>query len=450
MASDIRALIDYYEKEKGLNHDDIVGALGSAFVAAYCRMLPGSERIRELHCEIDSKKGDVKVWANLEVSEDGEKFDPYNQVPLSKAVKIYPEAKLFDVLKFDVTPQKFGRVAIQSAKQTMRQYLRGVERELVFEEFKDRVGEVVSGSVRLFEGKDVIIDLGRFEGRMPMNERVFAEDYSVGDRIRVYIKDVQNLERGVDIILSRRSVSFVRCLFEAEVTELSDGTVEIKNIVRDPGYRTKIAVDSADSKVDPVGACVGLRGMRVKNIVREINNEKVDIIHFNDDITEFVAEALKPAKIIDCELDKENNVIYVSLGEEDLSKAIGKRGQNARLTSELIGWDLQIREDETEKEKFEERIAGVASDLSEILGLDKEQGDKLLRAGGISLDLVSQMSADYIAQVLDIDLAEGERVLQVAQKSESASLIPEQAKEQAKEQVKKEEKAGKEETENVS
>ena len=411
MATDIKALIEYYENEKGLDYDQVLEALQNAFVAAYCKVSPGFEKTRELSCRVNPQKGEVKIFANLEVSENGEKYDSYNQVPLSKAVKVYPEAKIFEILKFDVTPKRFGRIAIHNARYSMRQYLREVEKKVVYDEFKDRVGEIISVVVRVFEGKDVILDLGRFEGRMPMSERVFGEDYSQGDRIRVYVKEVKNMDRGVDIILSRKDVEFIHRLFEMEVTELSDGTVEIKKIVRDPGYRTKISVSSSDPKVDPVGSCVGLRGMRVKNIVREINNEKIDIIEYHEDIRDLVTEALKPANPTQIKLDEENHIVYISLNQEDLSKAIGKRGQNARLTSELVGWDVQIREDETGREKFEQKLAGAASNLSDLLGLDEEQGDKLLRAGGINLELIQQMPADYIAQVLEADLSKAKGVL---------------------------------------
>ena len=197
----------------------------------------------------------------------------------------------------EVTPKGFGRIAAQTAKQAMMQRLRQAEKEMIYEEFKDRAGDIVSGTVRRFEKSDVLIDLGKFEGVMPSRERVSTEDYNVGDRLRAYVVAVENGARGPEIILSRSHPNFVRRLFEFEVSEIADRTVEIRGIAREAGYRTKVAVWSSDDKVDPVGACVGLRGARVKNIVRELNNEKVDIIRWSDDLTEFVTDALKPAEI---------------------------------------------------------------------------------------------------------------------------------------------------------
>ena len=255
--------------------------------------------------------------------------------------------------------------------------------------------------MRRFEKNDVMIDLGKFEARMPSRERVTTEDYNVGDRIRAYVVSVDNEFRGPEIILSRSHPNFVRRLFEAEVSEISDHTVEIRGIAREAGYRTKVAVFSHDEKVDPVGACVGLRGARVKNIVRELNNEKVDIIRWSDEPEAFVTDALKPALIRSITLDEENKVINVTVDEEDLSKAIGRRGQNARLTSKLVNWDVQVRKDESQHEQFEARVTDAATGLADELGVDPQVADKLYRAGGVSADMVMQMPADYIAQSIE-------------------------------------------------
>ena len=265
-----------------------------------------------------------------------------------------------------------------------------------------------------------MVDLGKFEARMPSKERVGTEDYNIGDRIRCYVVSVDNEGRGPEIILSRSHPNFVRRLFESEVAEISDRTVELRAVAREAGYRTKVAVFTHDEKVDPVGACVGMRGARVKNIVRELNNERVDIIHWNEDITEFVTEALKPAIVRSLALDEENKVVNVTVDEEDLSKAIGRRGQNARLTSKLTGWDVQVRKDESQHEQFEARVGDAASHLAETLGLSPVMADKLFRAGGVTLDMVTQMPAEYIAGALEVDAEEAERIL-AASKGDAAA-----------------------------
>ncbi len=402
MTNDIVALIEYYEKEKGIDREKVVAALEFAFISAYRKMVPGAEAIETLRADVNLRKGETRIFAALTIVPDGECKDQFNQVPLSTALKKNPEAQIGDLQEFNVTPKDFGRIAVQTAKQTMMQRLRQAEKEMIYEEFKDRAGDVVSGTVRRFERNDVMIDLGKFEGIMPNRERVQGEDYNIGDRIRAYVLAVENEGRGPEIILSRSHPNFVRRLFEAEVNEISDHTVEIRAIAREAGFRTKVAVWSTDPKVDPVGACVGMRGARVKNIVRELNNEKVDIIRWSEDPKEFVREALKPAELRTIVTDEENRVIYVTVDDEDLSKAIGRKGQNARLSSRIMGWDVQVRRDESKEEQFKEKIGGAAHTLGEQLGISDELANKLTLAGGFNPELVIDMPADYIAAALEI------------------------------------------------
>jgi N utilization substance protein A len=420
MTTDIVALIEFYEKEKAIDRERVVEALEYAFCSAYRKMVPGADAIETLRADINEKKGDTRIFASLEAVADDDYIDKFNEVPVSVARKKVPTAEIGDKVDFDVTPKNFGRIAVQTAKQTMMQRLRQAEKEKIYDEFKDRAGDIVSGSVRRFEKSDVMVDLGKFEARMPSKERVGTEEYNVGDRIRCYVVSVDNEGRGPEIILSRSHPNFVRRLFESEVAEISDRTVELRAVAREAGYRTKVAVYTHDDKVDPVGACVGLRGARVKNIVRELNNERVDIIRWNDDITEFVAEALKPAIVRSISLDEENKIANITVDEEDLSKAIGRRGQNARLTSKLTGWDVQVRKDESQHEQFEARVGDAASHLADALGLEPLLADKLFRAGGVTVDMVTQMPASYIASALEVDLEEAERIL-AASKGEDAS-----------------------------
>ncbi len=411
MTNDIVALIEYYEKEKGIERSKIVAALEFSFVSAYRKMVPGAEAIETLRADVDTKKGVIKIYASLEVVEDGESHDKFNEVPLSVGQKKYPAIEVGGVLEFNVTPKDFGRIAVQTAKQTMMQRLRQAEKEMIYEEFKDRAGDIVSGTVRRFERNDVMIDLGKFEGIMPNKERVQGEDYNIGDRIRCYVLAVENEGRGPEIILSRSHPNFVRRLFEAEVNEISDHTVEIRSIAREAGFRTKVAVWSNDPKVDPVGACVGMRGARVKNIVRELNNEKVDIIRWSEDPAELVREALKPAELMSISVDREGRVVHVTVTEEDLSKAIGRKGQNARLSSRLMGWDIQVRRDESKEEQFKEKIGGVAHTLGAQLGISDDLAERLTLFGGVSADMIKDMPVDFLTGSLGITEEEAQSIL---------------------------------------
>lgn len=411
MTNDIVALIEYLEKEKGIDRDKVIASLEFAFISAYRKMVPGADAIHTLRADINTRKGETRIFASLNVVEDGTQTDKFNQVPLSMALKKKPEAVVGDMVEFNVTPKDFGRIAVQTAKQTMMQRLRQAEKEMIYEEFKDRAGDVVSGTVRRFDRNDVLVDLGKFEGVMPIRERVQGEDYNIGDRIRAYVLAVENEGRGPEIILSRSHPNFVRRLFEAEVNEISDHTVEIRAIAREAGFRTKIAVWSKDAKVDAVGACVGMRGTRVKNIVRELNNEKVDIIRWSEDPKDFVREALKPAELITITVDETSKVINVTVSEEDLSKAIGRKGQNARLSSRLMGWDIQVRKDESKANQFKEKIGGAAHTLGEQLGITDELAEKLTLAGGIAPEYIIGMSAEDIAEIGGISIEEAEPIL---------------------------------------
>ena len=285
------------------------------------------------------------------------------------------------------------------------QRIRQAEKEMIYDEFKDRAGEIVSGTVRRFERSDVIVDLGKFEAIMPSRERVQTEDYNVGDRIRAYVVAVENGPRGPEIILSRSHPNFVRRLFETEVSEIADRTVEIKGIAREAGYRTKIAVWSPNEKVDPVGACVGMRGSRVKNIVRELNNEKVDIIRWTADVKEFVLEALKPAKVKSVTIQDGKKAVQIKVDEDQLSLAIGKRGQNARLTSRLTGWDINIEKDESAKEAFEHNVTRGVQSLASTLQVSEDLARQLINAGMNSPEVIATgAQAQDIADVLSIDL----------------------------------------------
>ena len=418
MTNDIKALIDYYEREKGLSREKILLALESAFLSAY-------RSINYLRAEINVDKGKVRIFADLEVVPDEEYSDKFNQIPLSLAVKLDKNAVLHDLLPTNITPKGFGRIAVQTARQTMLQKLLDAEKEMLYDEFKDRAGDLVTGTIRRFEKGDIFVDLGKFEGVMTSRERVPNEDYSVGDRMRFYVVEVRTEARGPEVILSRSHPNLVRRLFESEVVEIGDQTVEIHGIAREAGYRTKVAVISHDDKVDPVGACVGMRGARVKNIVRELNNEKVDILEWTEDPVTFVREALSPVEPREITVDEEARKIFVIVQDDkDLSKAIGRRGQNARLTSRLMGWDVQVRVfDVQEAEKRQSQAAAeevmrqcqaAAKTLSEQLEIPEETAMGLVTMGGTDLVALTGFEASDIAESMGIPAEEAAQILDKA------------------------------------
>ncbi len=410
MTNELLALFEYYEKEKGIDRMTMVEALEGALLSASRKSIGPA---RDLKIHIDPQKGKIKVTSTLVVVDRVMK--PYDELDIFTARRIRPGIDVGEELEVEVTPKNFGRIAAQTAKQAMMQRLRQAEKELIYDEFKDRAGDIVSGTVRRFERSDVMVDLGKFEGVMPSRERVSTEEYNIGDRIRAYVVAVENGPRGPEIILSRSHPNFVRRLFESEVSEIADHTVEIRALARESGYRTKVAVYSADEKVDPVGACVGLRGARVKNIVRELNNEKVDIIRWSENTREFVEDALKPAKIRSIELDQENHRVRVTVDEEELSKAIGRRGQNARLTSRLVGWDVQVEKDESAHEAFEARVADAAHGLAEQARVTEEIAMALVRGGINSIEmLANDVDAIDVAEILDVPEEEGAEILRKA------------------------------------
>jgi len=415
MNAEFIAMLDYLERERGIKRDILLEAVSNALLSASKKSVGAA---RDLRIDIDPKSGDIRALANLVVVENVQ--NAQDEIALTKALKIKPDAKIGDTVEMEVTPRNFGRIAAQTAKQAMMQRIRQVEKEMIYEEFKDRAGEIVSGTVRRFDRSDVILDLGKFEAIMPQRERVVVEDYNVGDRLRAYVVAVENGIRGPEIIVSRSHPNFVRRLFELEVSEIADGTVEIRGIAREAGYRTKIAVWSANEKVDPVGACVGMRGSRVKNIVRELNNEKVDIIRWSSDPKEFVLEALKPAKVKNLVFDTEKKSAQISVDEDQLSLAIGKKGQNARLTSRLTGWEINIDKDTSATTAVEQKVAQAAQTLAATLPITKEEALTLVKSGFTNLEGLRAADVQDFVDILAIDEVKAREIHEAIHRQDGA------------------------------
>jgi transcription termination/antitermination protein NusA len=397
MNADFLAVLEFWEREKGISRDVLVGAVQDALLSAAKKAVGPA---RELRVAIDQKNGDIRAYAKLIVSE--KVISKHDQLSVFDAHRLKADAQVGDELEVEVTPVGFGRIAAQYAKQALMMHIRRAEKALIFTEFKDRVGDIISGTVRRFDRSDVIVDLGKYEALLPNRERVPTEEYQVGERIRCYVKAVEQGPHGPEIILSRADPRFVLKLFQLEVSEINDGTIEIKGVAREPGFRTKLAVWTRDDKVDPVGACVGLRGQRVKNIVRELNNEKVDIIRWDTNIRHFITNALAPAKLKAFEIDEANKRVRITVNDDQLSLAIGKRGQNARLTSKLTGWQVDIEAEVVVTKGFEEKVAEAVALLAAIPGISREQADILVHHGLTRLEDLLQADLSDLAGIAEL------------------------------------------------
>ena len=337
------------EKEKGIAVDILLEAIEAALLSAYKRNF-GSLQNARVH--IDRDTGDFKVYTQRTVNEQVE--DPRLEITLEEAQKINPNYEIGDIVETEVTPRNFGRIAAQTAKQVVVQRIREAERNIIFEEFANREGDIVTGVVQRIEQKNVFIELGKTEAILAPTEQIPGEEYRHGERIKTYIIEVRKTTKGPQILVSRTHPGLLKRLFELEVPELHDGVVELKGIAREAGARSKIAVYSRDENVDPVGACVGPKGMRVQNIVNEINGEKIDIIKWNPDPSKFVASSLSPAKVVAVEIWEEEKVARVIVPDYQLSLAIGKEGQNARLAAKLTGWKIDIKSESQMQEIYPE------------------------------------------------------------------------------------------------
>lgn len=397
MSSEILSVLEYMEKEKGIGRADMIAAIVNAIKTA---ALKGVNSGQELKIEINPKNGQLKAWSLLKVVDSVS--NPKLEVHVEKAQAIKPGALIGEIVEKELDPSTLGRIAAQTARQAVMQRLRQFEKDRIYDDFKDMVGNIVTGTVRRKERNDIYIDLGKAEAVLTGKEQVPGEEYQPGDRIRCLLLAIESTPRGPELILSRGSPKFVRRLFEVEVTEIADGTVKIEAFAREPGYRTKIAVTTTDPKVDPVGACVGARGARVKTIVRELNGEKIDIINYFADPKQMVVEALKPAIPREILIDEKNHRILLKVDSENLAIAIGRKGQNARLTSRLIGWRLDI--EEYKATTSDPRETAIQT-LVKALEIDRGIAERLV---GIGMNSVSVLETVEAADLTEAGFTEDE------------------------------------------
>ncbi len=341
--------LEELESEKGISKEYLIEAIESALVTAYKRNFDSAENVKVV---MDNITGEAHLYAVKEVVEIVE--DSKLQISLTSANKISKKLDIGDTVDIEMVPKDFGRIAAQTAKQVIIQKLREAEREIVYTEFNDRKGEIVSGIIQKADSNIVVMDLGKLEGVMPTKEQIPTEHYMVNDKIRGYVLDVvKGLKGTPQVIVSRAHVDFVRKLFEFEIPEIYEGLIEIKSVSRDPGSRSKVAVYSTNENIDPVGSCVGQKGVRIQNIINELNGEKIDVIEWNNDPSIYIASALLPAKVMAVDVKEEEKFAQVIVPDDQLSLAIGKSGQNARLAARLTNWKIDIKSESQFREMIQ-------------------------------------------------------------------------------------------------
>ncbi len=331
--------LDELENEKGIKKEYLLEAIETALVTAYKRNFDSLENVR---VEMDQKTGATHVYSIREVMENANDED--TEISVKEAKKINPDLKEGDNVEIEIVPRDFGRIAAQTAKQVIIQKLREVERDIIFSEYNDRKGEIVSGVIQKADRNIVVMDLGKLEGIMPLKEQIATERYSVNNSVKAYVVDVERGAKGApQVIVSRSHQDFVKRLLELEIPEIYEGVIEIKSVARDAGNRSKVAVYSPNADIDPVGSCVGQKGIRIQNIINELHGERIDVIEWNEDPSIFIASALLPAQIMAVDIKEEERFAQVIVPDDQLSLAIGKAGQNARLAVKLTGWKIDIK-----------------------------------------------------------------------------------------------------------
>ncbi len=357
MSAELLYALEQLEKEKGIDKEIIIDALEQALISAYKKNFGSAQSVE---VSIDRRTGEIRVYALKSIVE--ELTDPATEMSLEQANRFGPDFEIGDMVEVEVTPKKFGRIAAQTAKQVVMQRIREAERGLIFDEFSNREEDIVNGVVSRFDRKNIIIDLGRVEAVLPPSEQTPGEKYNVHDRIKIYVINVKKTSKSPQIYVSRTHPGLVKRLLELEVPEIADGTVEIKTIAREAGSRTKIAIFSRNENVDPVGACVGQRGGRIRAIVDELRGEMIDVIKWSSNDEEYIAASLSPAKVLQVDLDDESKVARVVVPDFQLSLAIGKEGQNARLAAKLTGWKIDIKSESQLRDHIESQLFNMNSE----------------------------------------------------------------------------------------
>src|SRR6202789_440573 len=411
MASELYNVIDALSREKGIDPQIVVSAVEDAIVVATRKYYKTQENLR---AELDKESGQIRAYAVRSIVETSDLVeDPLSQITLDDAKRVDPAAEIGGELRTYKATDVLGRIAAQLAKQVIFQKVREAERDTIYNEYIGRVGEVINATIKRQEGQDVIVDLGKAEGRMPRKEQSRLESFAPGERARVVISRVEKASKGPQVVVSRAVPELVSHLFQTEVPEIYDNTVVIRAIAREAGERTKIAVMSKDKDVDPVGACVGMKGMRVQSIIRELRGEKIDIIEYNEEITTFAEKALQPAKVSRVSIvDLADKQLEVIVDDTQLSLAIGKKGQNVRLAAKLLGWKIDIKSEEEKRQEVEQQMQGSSSGPSTPIEQVAELGEtiiqKLVAAGITTVEGLADMTPEQLEEIPGI----GEKTLE--------------------------------------
>ena len=421
MASLLYQSIEALSREKGIDPEIVVGAVEDAIALATRKYYKTQENMR---AELDKESGEIRAYAyktvvaDTVVGEDGVEApaqleDPVNQITLTEAQALSPDVEVGGEIRYYKPTDVLGRIAAQMAKQVIFQKVREAERDTIFNEYNHRMGEIVTAAVKRIELQDVIFDLGKAEARMPRREQSRLEQFSVGERVRVVLLRVDRAAKGPQVIVSRAVPELVQSLFQSEVPEIYDGTVVIRATAREAGERTKIAVMSRDKDVDPVGACVGMKGMRVQSIIRELRGEKIDIIEFSEEITTFAEKALQPAKVSRVSIaDLGEKQLEVIVDDTQLSLAIGKKGQNVRLAAKLLGWKIDIKSEEEKRQEVEQQMTGMTGGPTTAIEQVSELGEaiiqKLVAAGITTVEALADMTPEQLEEIPGI----GEKTLE--------------------------------------
>lgn len=396
MFSDLAKVIDQVGRDKGIDKEVVIDAVKQAMLVA-ARKKYGT--YREIEAQYNEETGEVELYEFKEVVEREKFIDEEVEIPLDEALKLDPEAQLDDSIGIKLDSSDLGRIAAQTAKQILLQKVRDAEREIIFSEFEQRKGEIASGIARRVEKGAIVVDLGRTEAHIPPREQIPGEVYKPGDRIQGYLSEVRQTTRGPQIIMSRADERYLVKLFEMEVPEIYDGIVEIMSAAREPGQRAKIAVRTKDNSVDPVGACVGMKGSRVQNIVQELKGEKIDIVMWDEDVTRFACNALAPAEISKVFLDEENKEMEIVVPDAQLSLAIGKKGQNVRLAAKLTGWKLDI----ISVSATSARTAESIFNLMLVPGMSETMAQNIFQSGFGSFQSLATATAQEIMTIPGYD-----------------------------------------------
>ncbi len=422
MNKELVAVFEYLEREKGIKREIVISAIEESLLMAARKSIHGATNVT---VQIHPKSGNIEVYCDKEIVE--KVTNPVQEVSYKDYSALDPDCQLGQIVTMSVTPRDFGRIAAQKARQIISQKLRGAERDVIYEEYRHRINQLISGSVkRVAGGTTVIVDLGKVEGVLPRRNFPPTESYQVGDKVLALLQEVRDTDTGgAEVVLSRSHPDFVRLLLTQEVPELDDGIITIEKIVREPGYRTKLIVRSSDPKVDPVGACIGMRGVRVKNIVRELNNEKIDVIPYASDQLQLLQQALQPVQIRKIRVNEDETQIFIVVEDEEFGAAIGKKGLNVRLIGDLLNIHLEIQKmsDFHRIDALERASLAQLDDPTLDEGLSSMEGisnlviDQLVAEGYTTQRKVLEASLEKLAEIPGISLDMADRILEQIRKT---------------------------------